>query len=103
MTRLASWKQTPDERKQYTVDYTDWLGDGETISSTDLTGIEIIDGDSASDLIVVASSSILTGDKKVAYFIEGGVDGVTYKLHVKITTSTGETKEDVVIYRVRDI
>lgn len=101
--KIGSWKQTPDERKQYTVDYTQWLGAAETISSTDLTGIEIVEGPTGADLIVVSSSEILTGGKKVAYFIEGGADGVVYKLHVKITTSAGETKEDVVLYRVRKI
>lgn len=96
--RLAKFSKTPDERKRYTVDYTDWLETSETVASATYAVRE-----ATTPALVVDAQSILSGNKKVSFYVSGGDDGETYNVEVKITTSTGQVKEDVVIFAVRDI
>ena len=98
MMRLGKFAKSPQERKRYTIDYTDWLETAETISTALYTVREV-----TSPALVVDAQSILTGNKKVSFYVSGGDDGDTYDVEIKITTSTGQVKEDVVVFAVRDI
>lgn len=94
--RLGKFNKTPAERKRYTIDYTDWLDTSETVASVVYTI-------TPSNTLVVDAQSILAGNKKISFYISGGNDFETYNVEVKITTSTGQVKEDVVVFAVRDI
>jgi len=94
--RLGKFSKTPAERKRYTIDYTDWLDTSETVASVVYTPVP-------ATTFVVDAQSILTGNKKISFYVSGGDDFETYNLEVKITTSTGQVKEDVVVFAVRDI
>lgn len=99
MSRLASFRQDPDERLQYTLDYSLWLGDGETISSMSFS-VEVV-SPVGSDPIVMDGYSISSPDaKKANFLIKGGVDQAQYKLHATMTSSAGQIKEDVVLYKI---
>lgn len=98
MMRLGKFSKTPDERKRYTVDYTDWLDTSETVSQAAYAVRQ-----ATSSPLVIDAQSILTGNKKISFYVSGGNDQETYDLEVKVTTSTGQIKEDVVSFLVRDV
>lgn len=98
MMRLGKFAKSPQERKRYTIDYTDWLETAETISTALYTIRQV-----TTSPLVVDAQSILTGNKKVSFYVSGGDDTETYDVEIKITTSTGQVKEDVVVFAVRDI
>ena len=92
--RLGSFSKSPAERKRYAVDYSDWLGVGETLSSYTLTS-------TPSGGMTVDGASIATGNTVLVFFISGGTAGVQYTLDVNIATSSGQIKEDTVLFNVR--
>lgn len=98
MMRLGKFSKSPDERKRYTVDYTDWLDTSEIVSLG-----QYVVRQSTTPPLVVDAQSILTGNKKISFYVSGGKDQETYDVEVKITTSTGQVKEDVVSFLVRDL
>lgn len=98
MSRLASFRQDPDERLQYTLDYSQWLGDSESVSSMSFS-VEVI-SPVGSAPIVMDGYSIDGGGKKIFFLIKGGVDQAQYKLHATMTSSAGQIKEDAVLYKI---
>lgn len=94
--KIGKFTKTPTERKRYQIDYTNWLDTGETVATRAFT-VE------PTGSLVVDASLILTGNKAVSFFVNGGDDGETYKVVVTITTSGGQTKEDLVYFSVRDV
>lgn len=71
----------------YTLDWTDWLNNGETISSNSYA-IETITGD-ADPLTKTAESNT---DYTTTVKISGGTSGKIYKVYNTITTSGGLTE-----------
>lgn len=102
MTRLSKYTQTPDEDKRYAIEYSDWLDTSEYIED-----IEFETTPTTSPPLSVGSTVIAQGDtgvnSLVKFFISGGVDGKNYTLIVTITTSTGQIKQDTVLFQIRDV
>lgn len=96
MSVIGKFAKTPAERKRFTIDYTDWLAVGETISSITFTS-EPNTGTPA----VVDSSAI--SSPTVVVFISGGDDGVSYDILCTMHTSLGQVKEDEIAVHCRDI
>lgn len=95
--KLARFTKAPGERKRYTIDYSDWLDTGETISTVTFLPSPIQTGG-----LEVDAYSIATPATSVVFFANFGIDGTTYTLNVTITTSGGQTKEDQILFSVRD-
>ena len=93
---LDNYVKTPNELKRYAIDYTAWLEDSETVTALELT---------PDDVALVVESSLIEPilQKSVSFFISGGEDDTDYLLIVKITTSSGQIKEDGIKYSVREI
>jgi hypothetical protein len=98
VSRLANFRQDPDERIQYTLDYSQWLGDGETVSSMSFS-VEVISPTGAVP-IVMDGYSIDGGGKKVFFFVKGGDDQSQHKLHALMESSAGQVKEDAILYKI---
>lgn len=96
--RLGSFVKSPVERKRYTIDYTDWLDSGETVTACAFS----VTPTSISSPFVVDASSIAADGLSVVYFVNGGVDKSNYTVDVQATTSGGQVKEDTIYYAVRD-
>ena len=95
--KLGTFQKTPVERKRYTLDYTDWLDTGETVTSFFFT---VTPSTGATPLIIDASS--ITGSGlMVTFFANYGANGVTYVVDVLISTSGGQTKEDQINFIVK--
>lgn len=96
--KLGRFIKTPAERKRYSLDYSEWLDTGETVTGATFA---ITPTGTATPLVVDASSISASGTE-VVYFVNYGTDGTTYTLDVVVTTSGGQTKEDQVLFSVRE-
>ena len=79
----------PEATLIYTFDWTNWLGSGEEISTSNWT-IDAISGDT--DALTVSSSIIVTGNKKVSVTISGGTSGNIYTVRNTIITDDSQTE-----------
>lgn len=101
--RLAKYTKAPVERKEYSIDYSAWLMAGETVSNVTFT----VDAEGyvtpEVTPLVVNSYQINDTADGVSYFAEQGDDGEVYKVLITITTTVGQTREDLVVFVVRDL
>lgn len=97
--KLGTFTKTPAERKRYSIDYTDWLDTGETISTRTFT----VTPTTGANPLQIDASSIDPDGKQLVFFANFGDDGTTYVVDVLITTSGGQTKEDQVNFLVKDL
>jgi hypothetical protein len=95
--RVGRFLKTPDERKQYTVDYTDWLA-----ASEQITNLEFEIDPNNGELVIDGSLIDGTG-KLITFFVSGGVDDKQYKIVVRVTTSSGQIKEDYILFTINEI
>lgn len=94
--KLAKFVKSPAERKRYTIDYSEWLDTGETISSV----VFAVTPTDASTL-TVDSYQIATPATSLAFYVGLGLDGGAYTVNVKITSSGGQVKEDQIGFMVK--
>jgi hypothetical protein len=94
--KLNSFKHTPDERKRYIADYSEWVLDGETLTSMTPS----IDNTTVPPLVV---DDISLTQTTAVFFVSGGEDDEEYKVTLHTVTSLGQEKEDYIVYVVRDI
>ena len=94
--RLGSFTKTPAERKRYSIDYSEWLDTGETLSTVTFT---VTPSTGTVPFVVDAVSS---NNVMVVFFVNGGDSSKQYTVDVKASTSGGQLKEDTVLFTVRD-
>lgn len=93
---LAKFKQYTGEIKRYSIDYSQWLDPGETISDV---SYEIQDNTLTTPLAV--SGAIVSDDNVSAtFYISGGEDTETYELVVTMSTTGGQVRQDEIIFTV---
>lgn len=105
MTDITGFKQDivssyipkdPDSQLTYTVDWTDWMPTGSTLSTV-AVAISTISGDT--DPLTNVVSGIVTSTEKAYVTLSGGTAGNIYTIKVTITTDNGDT--DVRRFRVK--
>ena len=97
---LGKFMKAPDERLEYSINYSDWLDDGETL--TDVVFTVTPEGlVTASDPVVIDSHTIGGAGLQVGFFVAGGDDGEIYNVKVQATTTNGQIKDDKVVFVVR--
>jgi len=87
----------PSENRQYSMDFSNVLSAGETISTQVVTS-QLACGDS-SDLTITGEA--ISG-QTVTCWIAGGTHGNVYRVEFVITTSTSQTVEGDGILYVKD-
>lgn len=95
--KLARFTKQPSERKRYSIDYSDWLDTGETISAVTFLPSPVATGG-----LEIDASSITPSGTSVVFFANYGVSGTTYTVTVTVTTSGGQIKEDEILFSVRE-
>jgi hypothetical protein len=95
--KLGTFTKTPVERKRYTLDYTDWLDTGETVTGCVFT----VSPSTGVTPFIIDASAITGSGLMVTFFANYGVSGVTYVVDVLMTTSGGQTKEDQINFVVK--
>jgi hypothetical protein len=88
MSNSFSYKVTT-ESEQFTFDFSAVLGSTETIGTAVCT-VEVKSGTDANPSNILVGTASWSGPK-VAQRIANGVDGVTYRLEMTITTSASNT------------
>lgn len=94
---LAKFYKAAAERKRYSVDYTDWLDTGETVSSVSF-GVSPSTGTTP---LEIDAHTISTDGLQVVFFAALGDDGATYTITITIQTSGGQVKEDSIVFIVK--
>lgn len=93
MTILGKFKQQPNEILDYDVSYADFLSNrSDIISSVSVTAEPGIDVDSVNVAPPICK-----------IVLSGGTNGSTYKITVRMTTTSGVVKEDEFLVTVKEI
>jgi hypothetical protein len=93
---LGQYTKTPGERKRYSVDYYDWLDQGERIFGVTFETY-VTDG------FEVDAFQIDPDGTRVIFFVSGGLDDTAYTVNVKMTTTGGQVKEDEILFVIEAI
>ena len=93
---IGKYSKSPDERKRYSIDYSDWLDTGELLTTVtfEVTPAE-------ANCVVINGVTIETSQQGVVFYASAGVEGKSYKAIATMTTSGGQIKEDTVQYTVK--
>lgn len=83
----------PGEKLAYSMDFGNLLDLGETLSNPSVT---------ASPAGVTLGTPTVTGGTRVAFTIEGGLDGTEYRIQVTCNTSLGNIRQGDGRLAVRD-
>lgn len=95
MTNITGFRQSvkgqyipkdPDAELTYTVDWTDWLNDGDTLAQVSWT-VSTVAGDASP--MTIGVSGILPGTQKAYVELLAGTDGEVYEVKNTVTTSDG--------------
>lgn len=102
---LGKLVKQPVERQNYFVKYGEYLQEGELLVS--VAGTFVLEGELADPSIVddftLIGPVIMTGSEDVEFWLEGGVDGMSYKLEFTATTSFGNVKQDEFKVKIKEI
>ena len=93
---LGKYFKTSDERKRYSIDYSDWLDTAEQLLNVTFLVIPI-----DAYPVAIDGIAIQTGGTSVAFYASAGIEGVTYKAIATMTTNGGQVKEDTILYTVK--
>lgn len=97
---LGCMIKEPADQIDYDIDFSRWLPSDDTI----LTAVGVVtpayDAVSNPNGVTVVSTQISGSTVKV--WVNGGVDGITYKISVTVSTSGGRIKEVDFQVRVKD-
>ena len=95
--RLQRFVKYPIERKRYRIDYSEWLDTTEVIDSVSFSVLPISDSP-----LVVDAFELAEDGKGVVFFVSDGDVASNYTVYVTATTNGGQTKEDTVLFAVRE-
>lgn len=90
---LGRFTKQPDEVLDYNVDYTDWFEEREDTPASETA---------VADAGITVGSVSRSGNV-VKVVLAGGTSGQSYKVTVRLTTSTNIVKEADFIVRVQEI
>jgi len=99
MIVLKAEKQ-PWERKDYDIDYSEWLPTGDTIASA--TAAYVVVGTTA-DTELTLDGTVTVTDTTAKVWAEDGTDGKTYLITVRATTTGGRKIEAEISLKVKEI
>lgn len=92
MAKIGKYTKSAVERKRYTIDYSNWLDTGETVTAMAFATAPMDANPAQVDTFALLSGSL------VQIFISGGLAGAItqYLIDVQMHTSAGQLKEDTI-------
>jgi hypothetical protein len=93
---ISKFNLTPIENKLYTIDYSEWLAAGETITSVTAAVQQV-----TSPPLNITNINIAGNGTQVGFFAGGGVSGEIYEVEVVATTSLGQTRNDQIYFNIQ--
>ena len=91
--KLGTVTQQPSERLSYTIDYKDFLTDGDNVSTATPSV-------SPSGLVIDEVSVL---DPRVRFYVSSGTAGVKYKMQMDVTTADGRILQDEIIFKIKEV
>jgi len=103
MTLLDRFIKQPAEIKKYQIDYSEWLADGETVSSV-VTAVTLLNPatDDVGEPTMSIGTTQIVGGTVFEYYVSLGTDGKRYKVTFQASTSDTQTVESEVEFKVKD-
>lgn len=95
LVKLGKYIHTPDEKKRYTIDYSQWLDEGETIVSAESEVDNVT-------VVPIVVSGLITGPTYASFYVSGGEHEESYTIVIKVETSADQIKQDGILVRVKD-
>ena len=97
---LSKFRKQPDEVKDYDIDYGPWLDPiNDTLDTVEFV-VECLDDEDDFSLVVFNHQITPTTAK---LWLQGGTDGLVYKVTVKAFTPAGRIDESELIFAVDNI
>ena len=93
---LGKITKQPAEVQNYYVRYVDYLQEGEVIASV-TAAVDV-----PSELTLIGPV-VLADNVALEFWLEGGLDGTTYKLEITATTNYGNVKQDEIKVKVKEV
>jgi len=93
-------KKRTAEKWKATFDFAEDLASGETISSSEWV-VTVVQGTDATPSGVLSGSPTISGSK-VTHLLQAGLDGVTYCIRCRATTSQGQVLDGLGHLEVSD-
>lgn len=91
-------RKQPYDKKDYEVDYAEWLGDtGDSLDSV-IAVVECLTN--PADTALTVFTQITT--TRCVVWAEGGTDGMSYKIGLRVDTVMGRRDEIEIICKVKD-
>lgn len=104
MALLDRFQKQPADIKKYQIDYSDWLGTGENVTSvgTTVTLLNPATGDVGEPTLTVGTTQIV-GGTVFEYYMSLGTDGKRYKVEFLADTDDSQTVESEIEFKVVDV
>lgn len=94
--RLAKFAKSPGDRKRYTLDYSQWLDEGELLS----TASSVVSDPAG---VYVDGLAINPADQQtIVMYVSEGDRGRSYDVAITIVTTGNQVREDYVTFVVMD-
>ena len=91
--KLGTVTQQPAERLSYTIDYSDFLTDGDNVQAATVSAI---------DPVGLTVDTVAVFDPRVRFWVSGGVAGVRYKVTIDVDTADGRELQDEIIFKIKE-
>ena len=88
--KLGTVVQQPSERLSYTIDYGEFLTDGDNVQTATASA-------APAGLTV---NNVGVYDPRVKFWVEGGTAGEKYKVTVNVETADGRLLQDEIIFKI---
>ena len=102
---LGKLVKQPVERQNYFVKYSDYLQEGEIL--VNIVGVATLQGTIIDPLVVdnftLIGPVIRANNQDVEFWLEGGLDGMSYKLEFTATTNFSNVKQDEFKVKIKEI
>jgi len=91
--KLGTVTQQPAERLSYTIDYSQFLTDGDNVQTAT----------AAVSPVGLTVNAVSVLDPRVRFFVEGGTTGERYKVTINVETADGRQLQDELIFKIKEI
>jgi len=91
--KLGTVTQQPAERLSYTINYGEFLTDGDNIETAVVSAVD------PAGLVV---DTVGVFDPRVRFWVSGGVAGVKYKVTIDVDTADGRELQDEIIVKIKE-
>ena len=102
---LERYTQQPNERKNYVVDYIQWLATNEVLTSVNY-GVVILNeqpGDVGEPTLVVDETSLINTTTAGKFYVSGGKHGRTYQVTATASTNDSQIIETEIEFKVEEL